>query len=379
VRIVMFYQSLVSCWNHGNAHFLRGLVRELGDLGHQVEVYEPADGWSRKHMVLEHGTQTLREFENCFPRLRSRCYTAATLDLGRVLDGADLVMAHEWNEPALIARLGEARARSGRFRLLFHDTHHRLVSAPDQMQSYRLEHYDGVLAFGEVLTQLYLEKGLAQRAWTFHEAADTRVFMPPDRREGLEGDLVWVGNWGDDERNQELDEFVLGPVKRLGLTALVHGVRYPAHARAALARAGVRYAGWLPNHRVPEVFGRYRLTVHVPRRHYTQQLPGIPTIRVFEALAAGIPLSSSPWCDVEGLFQPGLDYLVARDGHEMERQLSRVLRDAELRQALSEHGRRTILERHTCAHRARELLAITDQLDRSGLEPERTCARTLHL
>jgi spore maturation protein CgeB len=40
-------------------------------------------------------------------------------------------------------------------------------------------------------------------------------------------------------------------------------------------------------------------------------LPGIPTIRVFEALACGIPLVSAPWDDSEHLFRPGEDFLVA--------------------------------------------------------------------
>ena len=29
MRFVLFYHSLISDWNHGNAHFLRGIVREL--------------------------------------------------------------------------------------------------------------------------------------------------------------------------------------------------------------------------------------------------------------------------------------------------------------------------------------------------------------
>ena len=45
------------------------------------------------------------------------------------------------------------------------------------------------------------------------------------------------------------------------------------------------------------------MTVHVPRRPYVDALPGIPTIRVFEALACGIPLVSAPWRDEEGLFR----------------------------------------------------------------------------
>ena len=52
--------------------------------------------------------------------------------------------------------------------------------------------------------------------------------------------------------------------------------------------------------------------MHVPRGPYAEALPGIPTIRVFEALACGIPLVSAPWDDCEGLFQPGRDYLSRR-------------------------------------------------------------------
>ena len=44
MRFVMLYHSLVSDWNHGNAHFLRGVARELLRRGHQVVVHEPTDG-----------------------------------------------------------------------------------------------------------------------------------------------------------------------------------------------------------------------------------------------------------------------------------------------------------------------------------------------
>ena len=71
-------------------------------------------------------------------------------------------------------------------------------------------------------------------------------------------------------------------MEALGLDALVHGVRYPDDALAALAEAGIAYRGWLPNHLVPLAFARARVTVHVPRRPYVEALPGIPTIRVFE-------------------------------------------------------------------------------------------------
>jgi spore maturation protein CgeB len=173
---------------------------------------------------------------------------------------------------------------------------------------------------------------------------------------------VWVGNWGDEERTAELHEFLLEPVKALGLRARIHGVRYPQHALDALRDAGIAYGNWLPNYEAPQLFARYGVTVHVPRRPYVQALPGIPTIRVFEALACGIPLVSAPWDDVEGLFEPGTDFLVARDGGQMKRHLHAVLHDSDLARELSDHGLRTVLSRHTCAHRVDELLGIYAEL-----------------
>jgi spore maturation protein CgeB len=364
MRIVMFYHSLVSDWNHGNAHFLRGVAAELVARGHEVEIHEPYDAWSATNLRAGHGHAPFEGFARAYPSLRARRYDRHTLDLDRLLDGADLVLVHEWNEHELVARVGEHRRRNGGYRLLFHDTHHRSVTDPAAMAAYDLRHYDGVLAFGDVIRDLYRKRRWAKRAWTWHEAADTSLFRPIPGQP-RDGDLVWIGNWGDDERTAELDEFLLRPVRGLGLRARIHGVRYPDRALARLARAGIEYSGWLPNYEVPRVFARFGVTVHVPRRPYAAALPGIPTIRVFEALACGIPLVSAPWDDVEGLFTPGRDFLVAESGARMRRHLRDVLGDPALAASLAGHGRRTILARHTCAHRVDELLDIHAQLEPS--------------
>jgi spore maturation protein CgeB len=360
MRIVFFVHSLVSDWNHGNAHFLRGVVAELVDRGHDVAVREPTGGWSRENLVAEEGEAAVAAWERAFPRLRSELYDIRSLDLDRTLDGADLVLVHEWNDPELVAAIGEARRHSPGLRALFHDTHHRAVTAPEQMALYDLSRYDGVLAFGRVIRDLYLEQGWAAAAWTWHEAADTRVFHPR-ASEDERADLVWIGNWGDEERTAELREFLLEPARALELSGSVHGVRYPDDARAAVERAGLAFRGWIANHDVPRAFARHRVTVHVPRRPYVEALPGVPTIRPFEALACGIPLVSAPWDDVDGLFRRG-DYLVARDGDEMRSHLAAVLADEELGRELSRRGRETVLARHTCAHRVDELLAICAEL-----------------
>jgi spore maturation protein CgeB len=110
------------------------------------------------------------------------------------------------------------------------------------------------------------------------------------------------------------------------------------------------------------VFAAFSLTVHIPRRPYVEALPGIPTIRVFEALACGIPLICSPWEDAEGLFSPGEDYQIAKTGQEMRQLMAGLLADRDAAHAMAEHGRQTILNRHTCAHRVDELLGIVGEL-----------------
>jgi spore maturation protein CgeB len=360
MRIVLFCHSLISDWNHGNAHFLRGVASELIVRGHQVSVYEPHDAWSVSNLLRDAGPGAIAGFHAAYPTLSSRRVDMTRLDLDEALDGADVVLVHEWNSHRLVERIGRHRAAGGRYLLFFHDTHHRSVSDPEAVDGYDLQHYDGVLAFGEVIRERYVRRGWARRAWTWHEAADVTRFHP--KPTDHDGDVVWIGNWGDDERSEEIREYLIEPARELGLRARVHGVRYPESAIQCLHDAQVHYAGWLPNYRVPDVFASFRATVHIPRRPYVAALPGIPTIRMFEALACGIPLVSAWWDDCEGLFRSGDDYAVVRTGAEMVRVLRAIVHDEDYARALASSGLETVLARHTCAHRVDELTAILASL-----------------
>jgi len=359
MHVALFYHSLLSDWNHGNAHFLRGVATELISRGNTVSIYEPRNGWSLSNLVKEHGDKVVDEFYEYYPLLRSIPYDK-DVDLKKSLKDVDLVIVHEWNDHQLVNAIGELRSKS-HFRLLFHDTHHRAVTERESMEQYNLANYDGVLAYGNVIRDIYLKEGWVDNAWTWHEAADTRVFKPISS-ESFEGDLVWIGNWGDDERTKELFTFLIEPVVELRLKAKVYGVRYPDHAKKALKQAGIEYGGWLPNYKAPEVFSRFRFTVHVPRGPYVRSLPGIPTIRPFEAMACGIPLLSSPWNDSEHLFTPGKDFLYAESTSKMIEQMQLIMEDDATASNLSQHALNTIHERHTCAHRVDELYTICEEL-----------------
>ena len=401
LKVAIFSHSLVSDWNHGNAHFLRGIVAELQDRGHTVRVFEPQNSWSRSNLLADHGVRAIDEFAQAFPDLRSQVYDQPSFD--DWLGETDLALVHEWNNPSFVEAIGRYRKNHGHLRLFFHDTHHRAITAPEEMARFDLSAFDGVLVYGESLKQAYQRLGWGRQVHVWHEAADVRVFhplpseastgrdsAPPSERgtsadlgrahsrfgalcaisrEGesvvlrssskeKRGDLVWIGNWGDDERTAELREFFVEPSRDLSLRTEAFGVRYPPAAREELAAAGITYRGWLANYKVPKAFAKFAATIHVPRRPYARQLTGIPTIRPFEALACGIPLVSAPWRDDEGLFRVGTDFLMANNGAQMREHLRSVLNDNDLARSLVQHGLETILGRHTCSHRVNELLAI---------------------
>jgi spore maturation protein CgeB len=214
-----------------------------------------------------------------------------------------------------------------------------------------------VLAFGEAIRRIYSDGFGVKRVWTFHEAADIHHFFPEAAEKDT--DVAWIGNWGDEERTRELEEFLFKPAAALtGHKFAVHGVRYPKDALQRLSGAGIEFRGYLPNLSAQRMYSRSRVSLHVPRKFYANGLSGVPTIRVFEALAAGSPLVCAPWSDSEYLFRAGQDYVCVPDAQAMTAELALLLRDDQARTQLATNGFETIRARHTCAHRAEQLVEI---------------------
>ena len=364
LRIAYLAHALRSDWNNGNAHFLRGLMRAMTSLGHYVTVWEPEHAWSIENLRTEPlGEYSIAKFNHTYPDLNVKGYA---LEDSREqwcerLREMQIVILHEWNSPAMAQLLLELRKDCG-FRLLFHDTHHRASSSPEQIRQFGLDRFDGILAFGEALRNIYRENFDISRVWVLHEAADTTVFYPQSNI-AKDIDAVWIGNWGDGERSQEICEFFLRPAAALAdpTQFVIYGVRYPQDGLRALEQAQVHYGGYLPNLEAPAVYAKARLTVHIPRQQYTSAMTGIPTIRVFEALACGIPLISAPWRDAEGLFRPD-DLLFVSNTSEMISAMRRLLDHPGEATALAERGLETVLARHTCNHRGQELTKICEEL-----------------
>ena len=366
LNIALFCHSLVSDWNHGNAHFLRGLMRELVLLGHKARCYEELGSWSLTNLMQHEGERAIDaidHFRQTYPELDIRFYESNSglqIFLENELKDMDVVLIHEWSNPLVVNKVLALKKTYG-FIALLHDTHHRAYTRAGEILKFHLHLLDGVLAFGEAIRRIYAEGFGIPRVWTFHEAADVRHFKPLGRSKEI--DLIWIGNWGDEERSRELQEYLFAPTEEAqGRRVVAYGVRYPECALQKLQEAGIEYRGYLPNLCSPDAYAKSRIALHVPRQQYVNGLSGIPTIRVFEALACGIPLVCSPWRDTESLFHPGEDYLVVKDGKHMKAELEFLLSDETARSQIAANGIKTIQERHTCAHRASQLISICEEL-----------------
>src|SRR4051794_20614957 len=140
LRIAYFAHTLRSDWNNGNAHFLRGLLRALGRVGHDVTAFEPESDWSIDNLRTEpRGEQSLQRFLEIYSDINVQTYaTKETEELWQErLESIDIVILHEWNPPTLAQMLLRLRGQLS-YKLFFHDTHHRASSSPEQMERFGL-------------------------------------------------------------------------------------------------------------------------------------------------------------------------------------------------------------------------------------------------
>ena len=300
MRIVMFCHSLLSDWNHGNAHFLRGVASELVARGHEVRVYEPRDGWSLRTSWPSTATRRLASSRSAYPQLAQHALRPRDRSTSTRRSTAPTWCSCTSGTSPSWSRASARTARGPRrYRLLFHDTHHRVVTDPQAMAGYDLRALRRRARLRRGDPRPLPANGLGAARLDLARGRRHARLPPAEPAREREGDLVWIGNWGDEERTAELQRVPdrAGAATR-ALRARCHGVRYPRRRSRALAEAGIEYGGWLPNYR--RARGLRALPRHGARPApavRARRCPGIPTIRVFEALACGIPLVCAPWDD----------------------------------------------------------------------------------
>ena len=341
MKFVFFIHSAVSDWNHGNAHFLRGLMSALTRMGHGVVSYEPRGAWSVENLLRDHGVGPIVDFARAYPEIDVRSYDpqspSLSDDLAEAVAGADLVLVHEWNDPHVVNAL-PALVRAAGGIPLFHDTHHRPAASPSPSPASTCRRTTACWRSATCCATCTASAS----AWSARGPFTRPRTSCASSRWTCRSPRTSSGSATGATRSARRSCATTGwaprgafPSCRSRRTAsAIPSTRWRSWRRRAWSSA----AGRRPC-TVPEAFARSRVTLHVPRRAYVQALRGIPTIRVFEALACGIPLVSAPWLDSESLFAPG-DYVSVDSPEAMWEALHRFATDDDARAEQAERGLR---------------------------------------
>ena len=333
MKVIIFSHPLLSDGHNGHAGLMPGIASELRSRGHNVVVYEP-----RHNSLLEvlAAGSLASVFRPGRRGVSTQSYSVKSLDVNRILSGADLVLVHAWSEPEVINLIGEHHVYSRSYKSFLIDPRQRPRCGQRQANP-DCRRYDGVLAGGDALRDWYLSTGAARRAWTWHPAVNTSFFRPlPDVES--KWDVTWIGDWRDGPRSAQFHEFLARPVRELGLRARVYGARYPESVVRRLASSSVTYGGWLPEYRVPEAMAAARVVLHLPSQTQWPSATGLPCTQLLFGLACGRPVVSAPWQDEEGMFFAGEDYLMAGDSDQMRGLLRTVLGNPEVASRLAGNG-----------------------------------------
>jgi spore maturation protein CgeB len=334
----------------------RGLIRALAAQGHEITFFE-----------------------------RDVPYYAGARDLHRLDDGAELILYPDWNSvsaralaairdadvamvtsycpDALAAAdliLDEAPGLTAFYDLDTPVTLARLSGGETVPYIPRdgLGGFDLVLSYtgGEALQALRSRLG-AVRVAPLYGHVDPDMHKPAAPMDVFRADLSYLGTYAED-RQQAVHAL------------LIEAARLRPHQRFVIGGSGypedfpwtdnIFFVRHLPPPDHPGFFCSSRLTLNVTRGDMAA-MGYCPSGRLFEAAACGVPVLSDWWEGLDSFFEPGAEILIGRSTADALAALD--LSDSEL-ERIARAARERVLDEHTSAHRARELVSLL--LDAGG-------------
>src|SRR5215203_851056 len=108
-----------------------------------------------------------------------------------------------------------------------------------------------------------------------------------------------------------------------------------------------------------------RINLNITRRSHAT-VPASSSCRPFELASAGAAIVSNPYEGIERWFEPGEELLVVNDAEEALTTYRNLLDDPAQAEAMGARARERVLDEHTYAHRARQLLDLVGLRVRAG-------------
>jgi spore maturation protein CgeB len=347
MNVAFFGSSLVSAYWNGAATYYRGIIRALSERGHNVTFYEP-DAYERQaHRDIDDPPwATVVVYDN---------HANAAMEAIEAARGADVIV--KASGVGVFDELLEAAVldlkRPGNT-IVFWDvdapaTLERVKSNPADPFLPLVSRYDFVLTYGggDPVVNAYRALG-ARECVPIYNALDPATHFPVPREERFAADLAFLGNRLPD-REARVEEFFLRAAAEANERKfLLGGSGWGDKAMPS----NVEYAGhvYTRDHNAFNCSPRAVLNIS---RESMARFGFSPATRVFEAAGAAACLITDAWEGIENFLEPGVEVLVARDGHEVAQHVASLEEGTARRIGLA--ARERILARHTYAHRAEQV------------------------
>jgi spore maturation protein CgeB len=208
--------------------------------------------------------------------------------------------------------------------------------------------YDLVVSNSEGGIPRLLELG-ARRAEAVFWGADPELFQP--RPVEKSSDVFFYG-YGDKFRRDWMAAMVGEPSRRAPEIDFALG---GGDFQGDVGRA--RMIGDVPFNVFSYAISAARINLNITRRSHAT-VTASATSRPFELAAAGAAIVSNPYAGVERWFEPGRELLVVSSADEALDAYRELLADPAQAEDLGARARERVLDEHTFAHRARQLLEL---------------------
>lgn len=354
MKIVFIGLTISSSWGNGHATTYRGLLRELGAMGHEVSFLEHDKPWYQDNRDFTRSEYYQLGFYTSKNELEK--------NFSGLIQAADFVVVGSYVPEGVEVCQWVLNTAEGVTAFYDIDTPITLQYLDEDNNQYihpsLIPGFDLYLSFsgGEVLTLLEKTYG-AKRARALYCSVDPTVYFPMGLPQKWE--LGYLGTFSDD-RQSTVEEFLIRPAEMLeGKKFVVAGPGYPKEIHWP---ENVQRIEHLAPHLHGEFYNQQRFTLNVTRQAMIK-LGYSPSVRLFEAAACGVPIISDDWKGLEGFFEKGKEIFIGRTREDITSIIKNTTEKE--RKKVADAALQKVMKMHTSAHRALELITYYQEVKQS--------------
>src|SRR5262249_27156515 len=351
MKFIFFGLTISSSWGNGHATPYRAIIRELHQLGHQIQFFEKDAPWYSSR----------RDFDSC-----DYCRLTIYSDWDAIRNQA-LATAAESDVVITASFLPEGQRINDELLELqrplhvFYDldtpvTLRRMTEdGAEYLRRDQLPAFDLVLSFtGGKTLELLQKKYGARLVRPLYGCVDPDDYLRRAAVSAYACDLSYMGTYSPDRQNK-LNELLLEPAGRnphkqflLAGSLYPWQWQWPENVRRIEHVAPAEHACF---------YSSSRITLNLTRGEMASW-GWCPSGRFFEAAACGTPLISDAWEGLDSFFEPRSELRVVRSAEDVEDALN--IADCDL-QAMASRARQRTLDQHTGRVRAGQLLRYLEE------------------